>query len=247
MRRFAWLGVLFLVGCANMAPMAVTKKTKDLDLNSKSVVLMTIDLARPEASRFVPHPLWVDIIRVDAPANTARQVFKVDGDAGSIRSKVHNKFMFRFALEPGKYELNTVFGNANAFPFNGFFQVPLLMQINVSPKSVTYVGRVNALLRPRVGNEFRAGSVIPLIDQAAAGISGNTIDVTVVDASQEDLAEFKSTFPALATTEIRTELLPAFDRPKVQAWWENDGKPAAKPEDKATEAADTSNIKQAQK
>jgi hypothetical protein len=247
MRKFAWLAVLFLVGCANTSPMAVNKKTKDLDLNSKSVVLMTIDLARPEASRYVPVPLWVDITRLDGSAGTARQVFKVDGDAGSIRSKVHNKFMFRFALEPGKYELNTVFGTAKAFPFNGFFQVPLMMQVNVTPKSVTYVGRVNALLRPRVGNEFRAGSVIPLIDQAATGISGNTIDITVVDASQEDVAEFKSTFPALATTEIRTELLPAFDRPKVQAWWENDGKAAAKPEEKTSDAADTSNLKQAQK
>lgn len=239
MRRFAWIGVLFLVGCANMTPMAVNKQTKNVDVTSKSVVLMTLDLARPEASRYIPHPLSVVFTKIDGPATPERQVFKVDGDAGSADSKLHNKFLLRFALEPGQYEMSTVFGMANAFPIIASFQVPLLMQINVSPKSVTYVGRVNALMRPRVGNEFRAGSVIPLIDQAAAGVSGGTFDITVVDASKEDIPEFKSTFSSLATTEIRTELLPAFDRSKAQKWWENDGKSA--------DATDSSSIKQAQK
>ncbi|ADE11795.1 conserved hypothetical protein [Sideroxydans lithotrophicus ES-1] len=239
MRRFAWIAVLFLVGCANMAPMAVNKQTKNVDVSSKSVILMTLDLARPTPSRYVPHPLWVDFTRKDGQGKLERQVFQVDGDSGTISSKVHNKFLLRFALEPGKYEMKTVFGNANAFPFNGFFQVPLLMEINVPPKTIAYVGRVNALMRPRVGNEFRAGSVIPLIDQAAAGVSGSTFDITVVDASKEDVPEFKSTFASLEAADIQTELLPPFDRNRAQSWWENDGK--------EKEPADSNSIKQAQK
>ncbi|OIR16488.1 hypothetical protein GALL_32130 [mine drainage metagenome] len=239
MRRFAWVGVLFLVGCANMTPMAVNKETKNVDVNSKSVVLMTLDLARPESSRFIPHPVSVTFTKKDEQGKIERQTFKVDDDAGSTDSKLDNKFLLRFALEPGRYEMSTVFGMANAFPIIASFQVPLLMPINVSPKSVTYVGRVNALMRPRVGNEFRAGPVIPLIDQSVAGISGGTFDIIVVDASKEDIPEFKSTFPSLETTDIRTELLPAFDRSKVQKWWEGGGQTA--------EATDSSNVKQAQK
>jgi hypothetical protein len=239
MRRFAWLGVLFLVGCANMTPMAVNKQTKNVDVNSKSIVLMTLDLARPETSRYIPHPLSVFFTKTDEQGKPLTQVFKVDDDAGSTDSKLDNKFLLRFALEPGQYEMSTVFGMAKAFPVVATFQIPLLMKINVSPKSVTYVGRVNALLRPRVGNEFRAGAVIPLIDQAVAGVSGGTFDITVVDASKEDIPEFKSTFTSLAATDIRTELLPPFDKSKVQSWWENDGK--------IPTASDSGNIRQAQK
>ncbi len=220
MRRFAWVGVLFLVGCANMTPMAVNKQTKNVDVSSKSVVLMTLDLGRQEASRYTPTPIWVDFTRKDGQGKSERQLFSIDSDAGAIGSNVHNKFLLRFALEPGKYEMQTVFGQANAFPFIASFQAPLLMEVNVSPKSVTYVGRVTALMRPRVGNEFRAGAVIPLVDQAAAGISGSTFDVSVMDASTEDVPEFKSTFSSLAAADIRTELLPAFDRAKAQSWWE---------------------------
>ncbi len=222
-----------------MAPMAVNKQTKNVDVSSKSVVLMTLDLGRQEASRYTPTPIWVDFTRKDGQGGKSeRQLFSIDSDAGTISSNVHNKFLLRFALEPGKYEMQTVFGQANAFPFIASFQAPLLMEVNVSPKSVTYVGRVTALMRPRVGNEFRAGSVVPLVDQAAAGISGSTFDVTVVDASKEDVPEFKSIFSSLAAADIRTELLPAFDRAKAQNWWENGGvtkKPSA-----------PSNIKEAQ-
>lgn len=239
MRRFAWFSVLFLVGCANMTPMAVNTQTKSMDVESKSVVLMTLDLARPEPSRFIPYPVSVTFIKKDGQGKMQGQTFKVDDDAGSTDSKLDNKFLLRFALEPGQYEISTVFGKAKAFPIVAFFSAPLLMPINVPPKSVIYVGRVNALLRPRVGNEFRAGPAFPLIDQSVAGISGCTFDITVVDASKDDIPEFKSTFPSLATTDIRTEILPAFDRSKVQKWWENDGK--------TTDASDSSNIKQAQK
>lgn len=239
MRRFAWLGVLFLVGCANMTPMAVNKQTKNVDVNSKSIVLMTLEIARPETSRFIPHPVSVSFTKTDDQGKPVIEAFKVDGDAGSTDSKLDNKFLLRFALAPGQYEMSTVFGMAQAFPVIASFQMPLLMKINVSPKSVTYVGRVSAVLRPRVGNEFRAGSVIPLIDQAVAGISGGTWDIAVVDAAKEDIPEFKSTFASLAATDIRTELLPPFDKSKAQTWWENDGK--------TTTASDSSTIKQAQK
>lgn len=224
MNKFICVTLLLLVGCANVTPMAVDKKTAKLDVNSKSIVLMAVDLARPEPSRFVPHPLIVDLNRTEPQGKIERLVFRVDKDAGDTASELHNKFLLRMALEPGHYELISIFGNANAFPFNGFFRLPLLMDIDVPANSVTYIGRVNAVLRPRTGNEFRAGSVIPLIDQAATGVSGSTFDVVTADASQDDLPEFVTKFPVLSQTEIQKSLLPAFNRDKAQIWWETDGK-----------------------
>lgn len=223
MKLFIGTFFLLLTGCANVAPMAVDKQTKSLDVNSKSIVLMTVDLSRPEPSRYIPHPLWIDFTKKGSPEKSERLVFRVDKDAGNTSSEIHNKFLLRIALEPGQYELKTIFGNANAFPFNGFFQVPLLEDINILPNTVTYVGRVNALMRPRVGEEFRAGSVIPLIDQAATGVSGSTFEVNIVDAAEEEVPEFKAAFSVLANVEIQKSILPPFDRAKAQTWWETDG------------------------
>ncbi|MBS0338908.1 MAG: hypothetical protein JSS56_00170 [Proteobacteria bacterium] len=82
----------------------------------------------------------------------------------------------------------------------------------VPPQSVVYLGRISAHLRDRKDTEFRAGSLIPLIDQAALGISNATFDVAVSDQSSVDLPRFKQEFAALRTQAIQTQLLPAYDR-----------------------------------
>ncbi|MDD4912022.1 MAG: hypothetical protein PHP57_06965 [Sideroxydans sp.] len=175
-------------------------------------------------------PTAIIISSKNAQGKAESKSYSIDADAGKTDSELRNKLLLSLALEPGKYEIQSIFGTAGAFPFIATFSTPLLMELNVAPTSVTYVGRVNAIMRPRIGNEFRAGPVIPLIDQAAAGVSGSTFDISVVDAP-EDLAAFKSTFPALSNTEIRTEPLPAFNRNRVQAWWNNNGSDPA-PADK---------------
>jgi hypothetical protein len=74
-----------------------------------------------------------------------------------------------------------------------------------------------------------------LIDQAVTGISNNTFEVSIMDASQEDLADFRSQFPALRKADITTMILPPFDRNKAQYWWDHHGKTentAAAPTDK---------------
>lgn len=237
MRRLAWLSVLLLVGCASAPQMALNKQTKAIDVSTKSVVLMTLDLGRPEASRYIPYPTFIGFAKKTADGKFEPISFSIDDEAGSPASEVRNKFFLRMALEPGEYEMRTVIGNARAFPFVGFFQLPLLLNLNVPAKSVVYVGKVNALIRPRVGNEFRAGPVLPLIDQASTGLSGGTFDVSIEDAAQDDIAQFKTMFPVLASAQINKAILPPFDRDGVQYWWEHDGV--------AKTAANSSNIQQA--
>lgn len=238
MNKYIFAIYLLLVGCANVSPMALNKQTKSLDVASKSIVLLSVDLARPEPSRYVPHPLSLVITKNGSPEKSEKLIFTVDKDAGDLSSDIHNKFLLRVALEPGEYELKEIFGNANAFPFNGFFQVPLLEDIKVLPNTVTYIGRVNALMRPRVGEEFRAGSMLPLIDQAATGVSGSTFDVSIVDASEEEVPEFKAAFPVLANFSIQKSVLPPFDRAKAQNWWETDDN-AKQPRKQTTDSSPT--------
>ena len=82
------------------------------------------------------------------------------------------------------------------------------------------IGHIEATVRERQGDEFKAGSSIPLIDQAVVGASGGTFDVAITDALSTDEALFRSKFPALTNVEIKRAILPPFDRLKAQQWWE---------------------------
>jgi hypothetical protein len=63
--------------------------------------------------------------------------------------------------------------------------------------------------------------LIPLIDQAVAGMSTSTWDVTLDDRSDKDLPLFQQTFKALESATIVKSPLPPFDRVAVQRWWDN--------------------------
>ncbi len=222
LRPMAVLLCCALGGCATVNHMAFDKKANKLDVASKSVVLMTVDVYRPEKSRFEPIPFVVNVEKPNAQSKVDRQNFLLDKNQDAIQSgDGHRLFLVRMALEPGPYKLMAVTGMARAFPINGMFQVPLVTDFTVEPRSVVYVGRVSAVLRSREGSEFRAGPVIPLIDQAIAGMSNSTWDVTIADRSEDDLSVFKQTYPALNSASIVKAPLPPFDRAAAQRWWDN--------------------------
>jgi hypothetical protein len=222
LRPMAVLLCCALGGCATVNHMAFDKKANKVDVASKSVVLMTVDVYRPDKSRFEPIPFVVNVEKPNAQDKADRQNFKLDKDEDAIKTEDgHRVFMVRMALEPGPYRLMAVTGMARAFPINSLFQVPLVTDFNVQPNSVLYVGRVSATLRSRESGEFRAGPLVPLIDQAIAGMSTSTWDVTIADNSDKDLAVFKQTYPALNSVSIVKAPLAPFDRAAAQRWWDN--------------------------
>jgi len=81
------------------------------------------------------------------------------------------------------------------------------------------VGHVEATVREKKGEEFKAGPSIPLIDQAASGASTSTFDVVISDQWKTDEGNFKTRFPVLNSATIQQAILPPFDRPLAQAWW----------------------------
>ncbi|NGY06353.1 hypothetical protein, partial [Solimonas terrae] len=218
------LPCVLLSACATVNTMAVDKKTHDVDVSTKSIVLLSLDVSHLDSTYYVPR---ANVIRLQTPGakeKADRQNFKIDSDGMTSTATGHNSYLLRLSLKPGRYEVMDVFGDTGRFPFHGFFSVPLLLDIDVPAKSVIYMGRIAAVLRPRQGNEFRAGSVVPLLDQAVTGVSNGTFDVAVSDASQTDIPMMRAMFPSLKTADIRTVMLPAFDRDKVQQWWEGDSK-----------------------
>jgi hypothetical protein len=221
-----WIGVVVVAialgGCATRNHMAFDADAKSVDTSRKSVVLLAIEVSRDDNSRFVPVPSVVKLERPGAQSKEERQNFVLDEGDDSIEEGGHRLYLARMALEPGPYMVGEVDGRARAFPITGTFIVPLLVPLDVPPGSIVYAGHVTAKLRWRREGEFRAGPVLPLIDQAIAGLSEGTWDVVVDDRADRDIALFRDRFDALRSATIETRPLPPFDRARAQRKWDGE-------------------------
>lgn len=218
-----------MTGCATVNSMAFDKQSATIDTKEKSVLLMVVDVSRSDGSRYVPEPYYVGFQKPAAREKGDYQNFVMKKDADSLHENGHNVYFARIALAPGQYKLGHIMGTASAFPINSTFNVPLNMDVSVKPGTITYVGRITATLRERVGSEFRAGLVVPLVDQAITGMSGGTWDVSIVDAFDKDMALFRTMYPVLKGAQVESVPLPAFDRAAAQRWWDNDFKEVPAP------------------
>ncbi|WP_050409582.1 hypothetical protein [Massilia sp. NR 4-1] len=216
-----------VTGCATVNKMAFDKATATLDTKEKSIVLMTVDVSRSDGSRWVPEAKVAKLEKSGAQNKEDRQNFSINKDVDAVQVDGQSIYLVRMALIPGDYTFHEIFGMASAFPIHGMFTVPVGTDLNVKPNSVVYIGRITAKLRARVGEEFRAGPLLPLIDQAIAGMSGNTWDVSIDDLAQKDLTLFRNNFPVLKDVAIDTAPLPAFDRAAAQRRWDGDNKEKA--------------------
>jgi hypothetical protein len=226
-----------LGGCATVNHMAFDTQAKSVDVSKKAVVLVAIEVSRLDDSRFHVVPFVVNVEKPNAQSKQDRQNFELDKDQDVfVSADGHTLFLARMALEPGQYRLMTVTGFARAFPINALFQIPLVTDFNVRPGSITYLGRISATLRSRKSGEFRAGPLIPLIDQSVAGMSTSTWDVTIENRAQIDVPLYQKTFMALSSASIEIAPLPAFDREAAQHWWDHDSA-QEKDRDKSAEAA----------
>jgi hypothetical protein len=106
------------------------------------------------------------------------------------------------------------------FPIIGSFFMPLHEKLTVTTPGVYYLGHADGTVRERVGNEFKAGSTIPLIDQGVAGASGGTFDVTISDQWDKDATQFTTRFPVLQGVNVQKAIMAPFDRAYAQKWWE---------------------------
>lgn len=211
-----------LTGCATRTPMAFESDDAKWTEKSKPVLLMTATVRNLYRPSFRPRLLVVHVEKPNAKEASDRFNFVMD-EKSKIESddfEVGNNYLIRLELDPGQYEIRGLTSMASSFPVHGTYFAPLHSNITVGEPAVYYLGHVHATVRERKDNEFKAGSSIPLIDQAVAGASGGTFDIDITDNLDKDEALFRAKFPALAGLKITKAVLPAFDRAKAQAWWE---------------------------
>lgn len=207
-----------LAGCATHNHMGVLASDTSIDTSQKSLVLMTITVAHQNSTARKPKIAVVFLEKPNAQDKADRQNFITD-DEGATEQGSATTYELRMALAPGPYTIVAASGTINVFPILANFMIPLQFDINVAPNEVVYLGHIDATLRPfQDGDGFAAGPVLPLLDQAAMGVSTGTFDVSVSDHSLTDLPDFRANFPALQGATIKTEILPPFDRNRATAW-----------------------------
>jgi hypothetical protein len=213
--------VLLLSGCASNSRMAFSNDTDVISKSGKPIFLMSVTL-KNSYKNFQPK---LSVVRVD-------RAVQIDGNPGydfGIDEKAKNEvdtaeagnsYLLRMELENGEYVIRGLTSNRFAGLVYITFYTPLNLNLKSAGSGVFYVGHVDATIRERKETEFRAGPTVPLLDQAVGGASGGTFDVVVSDKWDSDKQKFTSKFPVLNSVEVKKNILPAFDRVKVQKWFD---------------------------
>jgi hypothetical protein len=199
--------------------MPLGKDSPNLD-SSKPLFLMSVEVKNEYSKRWQPRILNV-ILEKDSGAGKPESVVLRMDDQGAITTgSGSSAYLVRFPTESVPHIVRGFNSMASAFPIHGFYFVPLHVDIAKADAGVYYLGSVKAVIRERKEGEFRAGPIIPLIDQSVAGASGGTFDIEITDVYESDVALFRKTFPALKDVEIKKAVLPKWDRAKAQLYWE---------------------------
>jgi hypothetical protein len=212
-----------LAGCATRTTMAYSDDAKTLIAPGDAVFLMSATIRNDYHPSFQPRLLVVHVEKAGAKDKADRLNFTLDAKARLSEADSHeagNSYLLRTELPPGQYVLRGLTSLSPHFPVIGTFFAPLHENLDVTQPGVFYLGHIDATVRERQGEEFKAGASIPLIDQAVAGASGGTFDVAVSDHWATDEATFRSTFPQLGSADIRKSILSPFDRAFAQDWWQ---------------------------
>lgn len=215
--------VLMGTGCATVTKMPALNKPDAAAASAAPIYLLTVTFKNDYRVRYQPELLVAHVEKCNAREKSDRFNFKPDDQAKNLTDSVTEGYTYtlRLQMPPGDHVLMGFSTLSRKFPFNGFGLAPLLAPLPAEKNGIVYIGHINATVRERQGNEFRAGPVIPLLDQSVTGFSGGTFDISIEDRWARDEETFRARFPGLKDVEIKKVILPPFDRAKVQRWWED--------------------------
>jgi hypothetical protein len=212
------------VGCEQVRPMALSEQDGKLVPGQDAIILITVRTSNAVNPSVTPEAFVVYVpqgvpgasgVVSKTPRGTQEAAGWEIGKAITHVDKQYNEYILSLRVSGNKLALASLQTyNSTPFVFTAVGFIPLDMSLPVEPGHVYYAGRIEANVRPREGNELRAGHVVPLIDQEAAGYSSGTWDVVVVDNFAQDLATIKKHYPAVGDVNIEKRILPAWVRPK---------------------------------
>lgn len=190
-----------LFGCAGK--LGMVKGQTSIDTSTKSLVLLPVTVSNQNKPGYQPN-LTDAFLAIGADTQhiaTKDALYKEEKD----RSK---DYLMSFSLQPGTYTLEKIMGTYKIpMIIKASCEIPLKKSFEVKPNSVVYLGHVTATIVERKGDEERAGSLIPLLDQAWAGFSNGTFVVDIADRYESDIANYRSEYPGLTNVKVEKAVL----------------------------------------
>jgi hypothetical protein len=214
---------LLFAGCTTEKGMANLDNPAVPSQTGKSVYLMTVTLRNTFVTSYQPRLFSVKLAKKTSSENQHFITFEPDPQSRSESNSVATgcSYLLRMELEPGTYTLVGLNCLGQSLMMNADFFVPIAARLKTPAAGAFYLGHIEATVRERKGDEFRAcGARLPTQEQRLTGAWGGTFDVVITDEWTADAAKFGAKFPAIATMNVQKDLLPAFERGRIQAWWE---------------------------
>jgi len=208
--------VFMVTACASSHKMALTKGQGSIDITKKSIALLSVKVSNQHKPSCQPD--ITGAVLCPQSETCSRPVPFLHKPETPYRSEKDRfkEYLLSFELDSGSYNLQWI-GARYAIPLiiESGGKIPIDMKIDIIPNKITYLGHFDVVLRERKNdNEIRAGSVIPLIDQATSGFSSGTFDVVIEDRFDEDMKAFISEYPVLQNAIVEKAVLPQWIRPE---------------------------------
>lgn len=179
-------------GCSNVKPMAL-ESPEPMDLSTKSIGLFTLRTLNQLKPGYEPFVSTIEI----TPKDTGKAMYFSPGKPHEQHNDGFLEYLVSLDLPPGTYSIGNVSGISTGILIYGSFCFPVDATFELPPDSIVYLGHVDMVNRKLVDGEKRAGSIFPLIDQAATGYSGGSFDITVSDRGGLDIPLFETRYPKL--------------------------------------------------
>jgi hypothetical protein len=200
-------------GCMTVKDMPLRTDAAQVEMKNDTMLLFSARIVNKVAPLFQPKIITAIVIPEGAKDYAQWLSFRPQGPYAESDTGIKD-YLLSVNLAPGKYTIHGMRGLASAFPFHGMCELPLNAAINIDQSGqVLYLGHINATIRERKDDEVRAGSLFPLLDQAASGMSGGTFDVSIEDRFDVDTERYRKTYASIRTANIRKAILPAWVRP----------------------------------
>lgn len=212
--------VLVFAGCATVSKMPLQDKSKtDISLAQKSILVAKLSIKNANKESQQPTVCCIFLKKDNKDLSFTEPTLISDKD------KEGKTYIVSMEVAPGTTTVNLVrFLRQVPLLVMAMADLPFDQTIEVPANKVVYLGNIDAVILPRTDDKQpRAGSVIPLIDQAVAGFSNGTFSAKVTDNFAQDVAEIKGRFPKVANLDFVNMTLPEWKYP-VQETAKKDAK-----------------------
>lgn len=214
------LCVLIFAGCATVSKMPLQDKSKtDISLAQKSILVAKVSIRNANKESQQPTICCIFLKKDDKDLSFTEPTLISD------KEKDGKTYIVSMEVTPGTTQINLIrFFRQVPLLIMAMADLPLIQTIEVPANKVVYLGNIDAVIQPRTDDsQPRAGSLLPLIDQAVAGFSNGTFTATIKDQFNEDTAEIKNRFPKIASLDFVNMTLPEWKYP-VQESDKKEGK-----------------------